>query len=66
MEAIKSQTIWVAEQYDEQANRGSLEVGKMADLVILDKDALEVDPMAIRDIKVVETVKDGKPIYTRK
>ena len=66
MEAIKSQTIWVAEQYGEQANRGSLEVGKIADLVILDKNPLKVEPMAIRDIKVVETVKDGKPIYTRK
>ena len=66
MEAIKSQTIWVAEQYGEQANRGSLEVGKMADLVILDKNPLKVEPMAIRDIKVVETVKDGKPIYTKK
>jgi predicted amidohydrolase YtcJ len=38
----------------------------MADLVILDKNPLKVEPMAIRDIKVVETVKDGKPIYTRK
>ena len=63
MEAIKSQTIWAAEQYDEQASKGTLEVGKLADLVILDKNPLKVEPMAIKDIKVLETIKDGKSIY---
>jgi predicted amidohydrolase YtcJ len=63
MEAIKSQTIWAAEQYDEQGSRGSLEVGKVADLVSLDKNPLTVDPMAIKEIKVVETIKEGKTIY---
>lgn len=63
MEALKSQTIWAAEQYEEQASRGTLEVGKLADLVILDKNPLKVDPMAIKDIKVVETIKEGKTIY---
>jgi predicted amidohydrolase YtcJ len=66
IEAIKSQTIWAAEQYDEQASRGSLETGKIADLLILDKNPLKVEPMAIKDIKVLETIKDGKSIYTRK
>ena len=66
MEAIKSQTIWAAEQYDEQASRGSLETGKIADLVILDKNPLKVEPMAIKDIRVLETIKEGKSIYTRK
>jgi len=37
--------------------------GKIADLVILDKNPLKVDPKAIKDIKVVETIKDGKSIY---
>ena len=41
----------------------SLEVGKLADLVILDKDPLKVDPMTIRDIKVVETIKEGTTIF---
>ena len=36
MEALKAQTLWAAEQYDEGHRRGSLEVGKIADLVILD------------------------------
>ena len=63
MEALKSQTIWAAEQYDEQAVRGSLEVGKLADLVILDGNPLKVDPMAIKNIQVIETIKEGRTVY---
>lgn len=63
MEALKAMTIWAAEQYDEQDLRGSLEPGKIADLVILDGNPLEVEPMAIKDIKVLETIKEGKTIY---
>jgi predicted amidohydrolase YtcJ len=62
-EGLKAMTEWVAEQYDEQASKGTLEVGKLADLVILDQDPLKADPMAIRDIKVVETIKEGRTIY---
>jgi predicted amidohydrolase YtcJ len=65
LEALKAQTINVAQQYGEQASKGSLEVGKLADLVILDKSPLKVEPMAIKDIKVVETIKDGKTVYKR-
>ena len=36
------------------------------DLVILDKNPLKVDPLTIKDIKVVETIKDGKTIYMAK
>ncbi len=63
LEGLKAMTIWVAEQYGEQDSKGSLEPGKRADLVILDKNPLEVEPMAIKDIKVVETIKDGETIY---
>jgi predicted amidohydrolase YtcJ/heat shock protein HslJ len=63
LEGLKAMTIWVAEQYGEQDSKGSLEPGKLADLVILDKNPLNVDPMAIKDIKVVETIKEGVTIY---
>ena len=46
-----------------QDRKGTLEAGKLADLVILDKDPLKVDPMTIKDIKVVETIKEGETIY---
>jgi len=35
----------------------------VADLVILDRDPTTVDPMDIRDICVLETIKDGKTVY---
>jgi predicted amidohydrolase YtcJ/heat shock protein HslJ len=62
-EGLKAMTEWVAEQYDEQATKGTLEAGKLADLVILDRDPLKVTPMAIKDINVVETIKEGVTIY---
>lgn len=64
-EALKCQTIWAAEQYDEQDRRGTLTKGKIADLVILDQNPLKVESMKIKDIKVMETLKEGKTIYKR-
>jgi predicted amidohydrolase YtcJ len=63
LEALKAITINAAYQYFEEKSKGSIEPGKLADLVILDKNPLKVDPMAIKDIKVVETIKEGKTIY---
>jgi predicted amidohydrolase YtcJ len=65
LEGLQAMTIWGAEQYGEQESKGSLEPGKLADLVILDRNPLKVEPMAIKDIKVVETIKEGRTIYTR-
>jgi predicted amidohydrolase YtcJ len=65
LEGLKTMTLWAAEQYGEQASKGSLEAGKLADLVILDRNPLKVKPMAIRDIKVVETIKEGKTIFKK-
>jgi hypothetical protein len=38
-------------------------VGKAADFVILSENPLEIDPLAIKDIQVVETIKEGKTIF---
>lgn len=62
--ALKAMTIWAAHQYFEEDSKGSLEPGKRADLVVLSDDPLTVKPESIRDIAVVETVKDGRTIYT--
>lgn len=66
LEGLKSMTLWVAEQYNEEATKGSLEVGKLADLVILDNNPLTVEPKKIKDIKIVETIKEGNTIYSAK
>lgn len=64
-EALQAMTINVAGQYDESDSKGSLAAGKLADLVILDQNPLKVDPMMIKDIKVVETIKEGKTVYKK-
>jgi len=43
---------------------GSLEPGKLADLVVLEEDPRKVDPVKISDIKVSETWMDGRQVYT--
>jgi predicted amidohydrolase YtcJ len=65
-EGLKAMTLYVAAQYDEEDSKGSLKAGKKADLVILDKNPLKVAPLEIKDIKVVETIKDGKTVFQRK
>lgn len=63
MEAIRAVTIYGAYQYFDEKIKGSLEVGKMADLVILDQNPLAVAKDKIKDIKVLATIKEGKTIY---
>jgi predicted amidohydrolase YtcJ len=65
-EALQSITIWGAYQHFEENTKGTLTAGKLADLVILDKNPLKIDPMTLKDIKVMETIKEGKSIYTKK
>ena len=65
-EALRAITADAAWEYFEEDRKGTLEVGKLADMVILSDDPLALDPMKIRDIKVLETIKDGESIYTGK
>jgi hypothetical protein len=64
-QALKAITINAAYQYFEEAKKGTLENGKLADLVILDNNPLKVDPMKIKEIKVLETIKEGETIYKK-
>jgi len=61
--ALKSLTIWPAYQHFEDGSKGSLEVGKLADLVILSKDPTAIDPETLDTIVVLETIKEGETIY---
>lgn len=61
--ALKALTIHPAWHYREEASKGSITPGKLADLVILDKNPLAVPVDDILGIKVVETFKEGRSIY---
>ncbi|MEN9568799.1 MAG: hypothetical protein RL172_30 [Bacteroidota bacterium] len=63
--ALRSLTTWAAFQYFEEDTKGTLTKGKLADLVILDKNPLKVAPEAIMDIQVVSTIKEGKVVYQK-
>lgn len=62
---LKAMTIWAAHQHFEEKSKGSLEVGKLADLVILSDNPLMVPREKLIDIQVLETIKEGKTIYKK-
>ncbi len=61
--ALKAMTIWPAWQHFEEDDKGSIEVGKKADFVILSADPTAVDPETLADLQVLVTVKDDAVIY---
>ncbi|MBP4142130.1 amidohydrolase [Flavobacterium sp. P4023] len=63
--AIQAITSFAAYEFFDENLKGNLTVGKLADFVILDKNPLKVKPMEIKNIKVVETIKEGKSIYKK-
>jgi predicted amidohydrolase YtcJ len=65
-EALKSVTINAAWQHKEEKEKGTLEVGKEADFVILSANPLKVKHDKLQQIKVLETINDGEVIYERK
>lgn len=62
LQAVTSHAAW---QIKEERSKGTLEVGKLADLVILERNPLTVDPTTIKDIAVLETIKEGRTIFRR-
>ena len=63
IEAIKALTINAAYEYFEEKDKGSIKEGKLANLIVINKNPLKVNKDEIRDIKVLETIKNGKTIY---
>jgi predicted amidohydrolase YtcJ len=62
-EALRAITADAAWQYFEEDRKGTLEVGKLADLVVLAADPLAIDPVAMGDIAVLETIKEGQTVF---
>lgn len=64
-EALKAITDWSAYQHFEEQSKGTLSVGKKADLVVLDNNPLTVSVDEIKNIQVLETIKGGVSVFTR-
>jgi predicted amidohydrolase YtcJ len=62
-QGLRAVTAFSAYQVHEEKTKGTLEVGKLADLVILDANPLKVQPTSIKSIRVLKTIKEGVTIY---
>ena len=61
--ALKGFTANAAYVYKEEANKGMIAQGMLADLVVLDRNPLKVPPQDIKDIRVLQTIKHGQSVY---
>jgi predicted amidohydrolase YtcJ len=62
-EALRSMTIWAAKGSFEEDIKGSIEPGKYADFVILDKDIMKIDQSLIPKTKVLKTYLNGELVF---
>jgi predicted amidohydrolase YtcJ len=65
-EAIRGMTIWAAKANFEEHEKGSLEKGKFADFVLLDKDLMKADAKDVLNTKVLMTFVGGEKVFERK
>ena len=62
-EAVRGFTLGAAYASYEEQRKGSLTPGKLADLIVLDRDIYTIEPMAIAETQVLATVIDGQFVY---
>ena len=65
-EGLKAITVNGAFQYGELDRKGTLEAGKLADFCIVEKNPLKIELDEVRNLRVLETVKEGETVWTRK
>ncbi|MEQ9187971.1 MAG: amidohydrolase [Cryomorphaceae bacterium] len=62
-EALRGMTIWAAVANFEEASRGSIEVGKFADVVLMDRDLMKCDENEILGTKILRTWLNGELVH---
>ena len=62
-EAVRAYTLGSAYAEFQESVKGSITVGKLADIVLLSRDIFKIDPKDIENVKVVMTLVDGRPVY---
>ena len=62
-EALKGMTLWAAYANFEEEIKGSIEVGKLADMVILKRDIMNIDIHEVPQVEVIATIVDGNMVY---
>ncbi|MCZ4408338.1 amidohydrolase [Cryomorphaceae bacterium 1068] len=64
-EGLKTLTDWAAYQYFEEETKGTLEVGKYADFVILERNPIKIDPIEINQITVLKSIRRGEVVFEK-
>lgn len=64
-EVLKAATVWAAEAHFEENLKGTLEVGKLADFVVIDRDYMKCDVEEIKNINALMTVISGETVYQK-
>jgi len=65
-EALRGMTIWAAKSNFEEREKGSLEVGKFADFIIVDKDIMKASDNELLQITVLQTYLGGEKVFERR
>lgn len=65
-QALQGMTIWAAKGNFEEKEKGSIEPGKYADFVILDKDIMKIKGSELPNVKVIYTFVNGEKVYEKK
>jgi len=62
-ESIEGYTLAAAKSIGQEKKQGSLDVGKLADVIVVDRDIFNVDPMTLADTQVLLTIFNGEVVY---
>ena len=64
-DALRGVTANAAYQYFEEDRKGTIRAGKRADLVVLDRNPLDVPAEELKNLRVLATIKAGEPLYRK-